>query len=700
MVYNPSMNTQTLPQSNDILAKLLAHENLNIVRGNVRTASFDIRNRVLVLPRWKDMTQSCEQMLILHEVGHALFTSEEKYGVVFQKENVHLRGYANIIEDVRIESRMKERYPGCRKTFTDGYKELRDRDFFDIKNRDLSKMLLIDKINIYYKVGYNSGVTFTSEEHVYVQRVDKCKTESDVLELSKEIYEFSKKQKSESENDISLEEGDDDEYGNEEDDGYGDEYDNMDLADDEEESEKQPPKRSTHGDFKDGVDPEFQPETSESLANKLADSADTNLHFEYFEPEFQYAEQAKDVIIDYQRVLSELKGQIEAKEVISYKNVQEFKASSSSMVNYLIKEFEMKKSATSYKRAKVAKLGQLNLNKLYAYKLKDDIFKQVMVMKEGKKHGMVFLLDWSGSMTNNIAETMEQVINLAMFCQKAQIPFQVFAFTDGYSENYYSHPEYIETNSNGFRTGYNFKLLELFSSKMTNAEFNSMIGVMLNRPWRFRDYGLNGTPLEDAMLYMTSYLGKFKKDFQIEKMSLVTLTDGEGGTLHHSSRHTQDGYSYIDGTKKRIKAILRDNITRKEYPLGDCANTQLVALRSLISDRYDCKCIGFYISSMNINEVRRFYKSNMTHIADKPHLLSTAVHDTHTSLKSNKYKVMENMPGYDEFYILASTKIRETDLSNVNSDMSAAAIARNLTKMFNTRKTSRVVLDKFIVQVS
>jgi hypothetical protein len=68
------------------------------------------------------MTQSCEQMIILHEVGHALFTSEEKYGVVFQKENVHLRGYANIIEDVRIESRMKERYPGCRKTFTDGYK--------------------------------------------------------------------------------------------------------------------------------------------------------------------------------------------------------------------------------------------------------------------------------------------------------------------------------------------------------------------------------------------------------------------------------------------------------------------------------------------------------------------------------------------------------------------------------------------------
>ena len=690
------MNTQTQPQLNDILARLLAHENINIVRGNVRTASFDIRNRVLVLPRWKDMTQVCEQMLILHEVGHALFTSEEKYGVVFEKENAHLRKYANVIEDVRIECRMKERYPGCRKTFTDGYKELRDRDFFGIKNRNLSKMLLIDKINIYYKVGYNSGVVFTPEEHAFVQRVDKCKSETDVFELSKEIYEFSKKQKSQTSEDIF----DEDDTEVEDGDGYGD--DDIETPDGSaREKDDDKVKRITYGDVEDGVDPELMPETVDTLASKLEESADTNLHFEYFEPDFQYGAQGENVIIDYHRVLSELKGQIEAREIISHKQVQEFKATSASMVNYLIKEFEMKKSATSYKRAKVAKLGQLNLNKLYAYKLKDDIFKQVMVMKEGKKHGMVFLLDWSGSMSNNIAETMEQVINLSMFCQKAQIPFQVFAFTDGYSEyDYYSHPPLVETNPNGFRLGYNFKLLELFSSKMTNAEFNSMIALMLNRPWRFRDYGLNGTPLEDAMLYMATYLGKFKKDFQIEKMSLVTLTDGEGGSLQNSSKNAVDGLAYINGERKRIRAILRDDITRKEYSLGDCANTQMVALRSLISDRYDCKCIGFYISSSNLNEVRRFHKSNMTHLESKPHQLATSISEVLTGLKSDKYKVIDNMPGYHDFYMLASTKIKETDLSNITSDMNAAAIARNLGKMFNTRKTSRVVLDKFIAQVS
>ena len=201
-------------QSHDILAKLLATENINIVRGRVSTASFDIKNRVLVLPQWKDMTPELEQMLIGHEVGHALFTSREKYGKVFEKQNRHLRGYANVIEDARIEARMKERYPGLRKTFLQGYQTLRDRDFFEIKNRDLNEMILIDRINLYFKLGFNCGVTFTPEEKEYVDRVERCKTEEEVLQLSAEIYKFSKEQKERSMGDLGFAEGE----GEEEDD--------------------------------------------------------------------------------------------------------------------------------------------------------------------------------------------------------------------------------------------------------------------------------------------------------------------------------------------------------------------------------------------------------------------------------------------------------------------------------------------------
>ena len=694
------MSTQN--QSHDILAKLLATENINIIRGRVRTASFDIKNRVLTLPQWKDMTPELEQMLIGHEVGHALFTSREKYGKVFEKENRHLAGYANVIEDARIEARMKDRYPGLRKTFLQGYTQLRDRDFFEIKDRDLSTFILIDRINLYFKLGYMCGVKFNAEEKQFVDRVEKCKTEEEVLELSREIYEYSKAQKlaaeSEHGSDIISEEDDNDEY----------DYDDFDQMvqtsdDDGEESEDtKEVKSKSYGDFEDYVDPELQPETLSALEANIADSADCSLKVEYFEPSFEYDVLKDDVIIPYSRVIAEVKGTIESEEIITSKNVQKFKASSMPIVNYLIKEFEMKKSATAYKRAKISKLGQLNTNKLYAYKIKDDIFKQVLSVKEGKKHGMVFLLDWSGSMSNHIYETVEQVINLAMFCQRAQIPFQVFAFTDGYfNEARYSRYSsiYEPTNPNGIGNAHGFKLLEFFSSKMTNAEFNIMISLLLNRIWRTQSYGLNGTPLNEATMYMVKHLEKFKRDFQVEKLSLITLTDGEGSAMYHSSRKCSDGLTYENGYNDRvkIKAILRDPITKKEYPLGESPNDQVCAIRSLIHDRLDCKIIGFYLISNNLREIERFVKNNMN--VEKAHQRTVIANNIQSSLRALKYKIVD-IKSYDEFYLMTGVKIQDHDLEDVHTDMSATAIANRLTKMMNTRKMSRVVLDKFIHQVS
>ena len=63
-------------KSSDLSAKLLATENVSVVRASVRTASFDIKSRVLTLPIWKDMTPEIEDMLIGHETGHALFTTD------------------------------------------------------------------------------------------------------------------------------------------------------------------------------------------------------------------------------------------------------------------------------------------------------------------------------------------------------------------------------------------------------------------------------------------------------------------------------------------------------------------------------------------------------------------------------------------------------------------------------------------------
>ena len=151
----------------EIYAKLLATENISVIRARVSTASFDIKNRVLTLPQWKDMSPLVEGMLIGHEVGHALYTTDDYLTPI--QEDGKLRGYLNILEDVRIEKLMKRKYPGIRKTMNLGYQELNDKDFFGVKKvPDLSTLSLIDRINLYFKAGYQCGVKFTPEEKLLV----------------------------------------------------------------------------------------------------------------------------------------------------------------------------------------------------------------------------------------------------------------------------------------------------------------------------------------------------------------------------------------------------------------------------------------------------------------------------------------------------------------------------------------------------
>jgi len=92
--------------SKDQLAKLLAMENIHIRHsGDAQTASFDVKNRVLTLPVWADMTSDIIDMLTGHEVGHALYTLPEKWPEAID-EGVH-KGILNIVEDARIEKKIK-----------------------------------------------------------------------------------------------------------------------------------------------------------------------------------------------------------------------------------------------------------------------------------------------------------------------------------------------------------------------------------------------------------------------------------------------------------------------------------------------------------------------------------------------------------------------------------------------------------------
>jgi hypothetical protein len=703
------MATQTNTQSQDMLAKLLATENINIIRSNIKTAAFDIKGRTLLLPRWKEMTPTIEEMLMMHEVGHALYTSADTYGVVFE-EKKHLKDYANVIEDVRIEKKMKERYPGSRKSFNTGYRELNDRDFFGVKDRDLSKLLLIDRINLYFKVGFNCGVQFNAEEQELIRRVDKCSTEKEVVDLAEEIFAYSKdviKEKIEKRKAANVpSQGEEVEDADEDDESSM--YDDYIDSDEDDEEQEKPQQQSskpqpTPTDPEQEIMEDLKPTTLQKFDEKLEQLADESLIIRYFEPAL--TQTREDIIVSYKKIMPDLAEALSDNVLLAKSRIAKFKSNSSGMVNYLVKEFEMRKSATAHRRAKISKLGQLDSKKLYAYKIKDDLFRQIMTVQDGKKHGMVFLLDWSGSMSSYMEETIEQVMNLAMFCQRIQIPYQVFAFTDGYfDEKRKFEPKVVASNDNGL-SGH-VHLLELFSSKMSNVEFNKMVDYMMCKPYsRVRKYSLQGTPLNQALLFMVDYLGKFIANNGVEKTTFITLTDGEGVAIYGNEKsRIMNGptHEYNDRgqyKKVNIKTYFRDPITKKDYELGVESHEQTGALLKIIRDRHQVKSVAFFIMDSTQRATGAFVRINMpTGKGSSDIDLSNSIL---SSMRKDKFCILKTVPGRDEMYILPSTsKIQDDSLGKINEDMSAASIARVLGSSMNARKTSRIVLNKFIGMVA
>lgn len=701
--------------SNDLTAKLLAQENLTVIRTNGRTASFDVGTRVLALPLWKDMTPEIESMFILHEVGHALFTTGDDWYKTIESYEPKMRsiikGYMNVVEDARIEKLVKRRFPGSRKTFFSGYKQLLDRDFFKLKGRNVNEMILIDRINLYFKGGLTLGVKFDAEEKQFIHRIDNIETMEEMIALALELYEFTKTRreadkKAYLEGDIEFTNEDDDDFEMEydeedEDDGYG-EDESGDNADENDEAEQ--------GGDGDNEDEGLESKTDEALNESLEELADTSTIYQYYEFE---TKMFKDPIVDFKTIINEtaevdefIKTSMEEGRHSHNKDFDKFMIESERMVNYLVKEFEMKKSAAAYRRAQVSKSGSLDMSKVFAYKLTDDIFRRITTVPDGKNHGMVFLLDWSGSMDQVISPTIRQVINLAMFCRRINIPFEVYAFSGSYSREEYQNEYYRQRNNfvhelhevvdrNIMFSDSDFALLNLFSSKMSNLEFKTMARRFTSREvfWT-RNYSLGDTPLNDALLYFLDYVPKFKRMHNIDKLSVVTLTDGCGGTLRTNKRmKTMD---YGDNGKVKIKNFVTDRVTQKTYAADSYSSSQTTTLLKMIKDRYDVTTLGFYICMNRRSNLYSAYRDNLGAECNETFILEARKQFSEKGF----YSMMGT--GRDELFIIpeASTRINDDVEVEVSSDMSAATIARKLGKTMNTKKTSRILLDRFIGYVA
>ena len=372
------------------LAKLLATEDLVVEHKNIGTAQFDVEKRILTLPIWNKASNIVYDMLVGHEVGHALFTPNEwDYEVP--------RGIVNVTEDARIEKLMKRKYPGLHKSFNGGYEELAEQDFFNIENEDIESMNLADRINLYFKIGKFVDISFnTDEERRIVKLVGDAETFSDAIAAAEEIYSCMKQQiEEEKELQNAINQALNQSSGQSSSEGLS-----SDIADGEQDGEQDSEEifDVDGSDVTEDVESEknnldeFEIETDNAFKDGTKDLTSQTGFGESFYAEIPKVHLDK-VIISNNKIHNELNEFWERQsiplkhedgsesDVANFgcvdKSFQEFKKSAQKEVNYLVKEFETRKSADSYSRSSVSRTGVLDTSKLHTYKFNEIFLKKL-----------------------------------------------------------------------------------------------------------------------------------------------------------------------------------------------------------------------------------------------------------------------------------------------------------------------------------
>jgi len=758
-------------ESKEKLAKLLAIEDLDIQHQQVETAMFDITNRILILPIWEDMSNDLYDLFVGHEIGHALFTptNPEKLRSIIDKT---AKDYVNVIEDARIESLIKRRYPGLKKSFFKGYNDLVKRGFFDLDKIDIHTSTLIDKINIRFKIPQYCDITFNKEEQSYVDRIIESKTFEDIEGIIIDVFEYDKKAK---ENQEQEQDFDSVEPANKEEDceksDYSSEGGDIQYNNKKEEeklTEEEEKLTEEEEAFNKYMDSSVEDQVEDQTGNNSTDATQETSYNDkemisktqrHFEERVQdtfinncsnniYVNvpeniNLKNAVEDFKSVHSKInkfyKDNLkqnstdtlqayfsdEGLEVIQTKiyndakdMLRRLKKDSVKTVNHIAMEFERKKAADVYKKTSISKTGILDTNKLFSAKYNDDVFKKNIRVPDGKNHGLVMFIDWSGSMASNIHECIKQVIELTFFCKKVNIPFEVYSFTDA---PYHRHSRQKNDPHNHSIFNYkhgdfvcdrNMKVRNYLSSRMTTKEYNNAVlnlCILANRFGKGRytaypahnDDELFTTPLSGAILISEYIIRNFKKKNNLESVHAVWLTDGEGNIerqgMWNAKKQDVEGklfrhLYYNNKESNPVTIFLKDKKTKKDYRIST-RRTSFI-LFDIIKERLGINIVGFFIlPDFTSKLLWRFVpKSKDKNISYQQN--QTNYKDWIKSVRKRGYFV-KTESGYDEYYVLngAGKNIKNEVIDNKMTTRKMVSVFSQKNKQF---KAKRIILSRFV----
>ena len=788
------------------LARLMATENLTVQHQKIQTAKFDPKNRVLYLPIWQNMTGAIYDLLCGHEVGHALYTPADGWHNTAsdKSKGKFYKNFLNVVEDARIEKKVKRKYPGLNNSFRNGYQELINRDFFGIKGTDVNELSFIDRLNLYSKSQWtNTKIEFSAKEQLLVKKVQACESWDDVIRVTDEVYAYSKDEQmemklqyfeeleaaesddfnNEIDSDYDFEEFDDKENSAETTEGQKNENGQSEESDEENEGDGNGEKTDKESNNKsddnkgqksgendsgeetdsdeDGDSYNRWKESASSWQDQFSPSCSTDESFRSNETmlldekckEFCYVNMAKPIMKNIitpaktvQANLTKFYGECASKQYIqpglAMELVNDFKRKNERYIGLLAKEFEMRKAAKAFSKSKLADTGDIDINKLSSYKFDDNIFRKVMLTPKGKSHGLILLLDKSGSMSSNMSGSIEQILVLAMFCRKVNIPFAVYGFGDSeearicdLNMTLEQRKEYVKTSRDSFtkelgsvELGTVF-LREYINSQMSNAEFTGALKNMLLLKKAFevsrlsRSYVplpdseyLSNTPLTQALVATAEVMKQFKQKNNLDLTSLIIVHDGDADWINriHTTYDVvqQNGETITKHTSERMdfngkNVYLVDRENKFQMKLDGNRQSVSVAMFKWFAKVTNSKIFGFFIISNQSAGHTRQAINNRYSIGENQTLGDLHNKDYYQwfnkqkelvkQFKTEKFLISKN-DGYNSFFLISGGNDLKTEQDEIEIEgkFTTKKLASAFAKMNKKKTVNRVLVSKFI----
>ena len=353
------------------------------------------------------------------------------------------------------------------------------------------------------------------------------------------------------------------------------------------------------------------------------------------------------------------------------KKYKKFQKANKQSITKMVLDFNRKKSADIAKRVKKKDTGVIDERLLHSYRWNDRIFKTKKIVPEGKNHGLIMLVDCSGSMQeyDKFESAIKQALILVDFCRKVGIKYKVVGFGNG---NYRVERDQIKYKNDSSKRHLEIKyiplLREWFSHEQTLKQHDFMATYMMFKTKKHRagficDGPNSGTPLIDSIFLLRQVALKFKEDEKIDILNTITLTDG-----------LSNNATFLDWDKGLVtKLSSYDPLTKSVYRTSDTDDLKNVL-------KFYKKVVGGNIIGFDITNSGYY------------------------GLPRTSIDVREDWQGYDHHYTFSFKSIYDDAKKVSKQDKETPKSVEELSSKFNqkgvTRNNEKILLSKFIDIIS